>query len=244
CADLVRRSLPEDITLKDIGEHSLKGLQQLEHLYQVIAPDLSKDFPPLASAMTHAHNLPVQRTSFIGRQAQVIQVKELLRQHTLVTLTGSGGVGKTRLSLQAAAELVEQFADGVWLVELAPVVDPTQVTQALASVLGLKTGGGEPLHEVLLDYLHGKQALLVLDNCEHLIEACASLANDLLQTCRRLKILASSREALGVVGEIPFRVPSMTLPDPFHLLELAAVDLFEGCACSANAPAPSGPIFR
>jgi predicted ATPase/class 3 adenylate cyclase len=244
CADLVRRSLPEGVTLEDIGEHSLKGLQQLEHLYQVIAPDLSKDFPPLASAMSHAHNLPVQRTSFIGRQAQVIQVKELLRQHTLVTLTGSGGVGKTRLSLQAAAELVEQFADGVWLVELAPVVDPTQVTQAVASVLGLKTGGGEPVHEILLDYLHGKQALLVLDNCEHLIEACASLANDLLKDCWRVKILASSREALGVVGEIHFRVPSMSLPDSTRLPELAEMEQFEAVRLFSERARAVRPDFQ
>jgi predicted ATPase len=243
-ADLVMRELPAGVSLKDLGEHSLKGLRWLEHLYQVSAQGVDQDFPPLASAVTHPHNLPVQRTSFIGRQSQIIQVKELLTQHSLVTLTGSGGVGKTRLSLQAAAGLLEQFADGVWLVELALEVDPARVTQAVASALGLKNGGGEPIHEVLLDYLQGKQVLLILDNCEHLIEACASLANDLLQACLGLKILASSREALGVVGEIPFRVPSMTLPDQSHLPQLPVLEQFEAVRLFSERARTARPDFK
>ena len=243
-ADLVRRRLPDGVTLKDLGEHRLKGMEWPEHLYQVCVPGLSQDFPPLASGISHPNNLPVQRTSFIGRQAQVSEVKELLKEHTLVTLTGSGGVGKTRLSLQAAQELVDQFADGVWLVELAAVTDPGMVTQAVGSALELKSIGSQPIHEILLEYLHNRQVLLVIDNCEHLIEACAALADDLLRVCPKVKILASSREALGVVGEVPFRVPSLTLPDPHHLPELAALEQFEAVRLFAERARLARPEFQ
>ena len=153
-------------------------------------------------------------------------------------------MGKTRLSLQVAEELVDQFADGVWLVELAPVSDPTLVTQIVASVLGLKSAGSQPIHEILLDYLHGRQVLLVLDNCEHLIEACAILVDELLQVSPRLKILASSREALGVAGEIPFRVPSMTLPDLSHLPELAEMEQFEAVRLFSERARAALPDFQ
>ncbi len=187
------------------------------------------------------HNLPVQMTSFIGRQDQVSQAKGLLRQHALVTLTGSGGVGKTRLALQVAEKMVDQYADGVWLVELTAVTNPDMVTQAVASVLGLNSIGSKPIHEILLDYLQHKQAILVLDNCEHLIDTCAILVNELLQNCRHLKILATSREALCVVGERPFRVPSLTLPDPSHLPEFVVMEQFEAVSLfieRANAVMP------
>ena len=242
--ELCDHQLPQGVRLKDMGEHRLKGMSTLEHLYQACAPGLQEDFPPLASGITHPNNLPVQRTAFIGRQAQVIQVEELLEQVTLVTLTGSGGVGKTRLSLQVAHEVLERFPDGIWFLELAPVTNPALLVQTVAGVLGLQTEGSRTLHEVLLEYLRGKQALLVLDNCEHLIEACAALADDLMQNCQGLKILASSREALGVVGEMPFRVPSMTLPDPHHLSELTEMEACEAVRLFTERARASQTGFR
>jgi predicted ATPase/class 3 adenylate cyclase len=243
-ADLVKRKLPEGVTLKDMGEHRLKGMEWLEHLYQACAPGLPQDFPPLATTISHPHNLPVQRTSFIGREAQVNHVKELVGRHALVTLTGSGGVGKTRLSLQVARELLDEFPDGVWLVELAPVTDPGLVVQAVAATLGLRTMTSQSLHEILLEYLQNRQVLLVIDNCEHLIANCAVLVDELLRACSKIKILASSREALGVVGEMPYRVPSMTLPDPAHRPELAELEQCEAVRLFSERARPAKLDFR
>src|SRR5512137_1333723 len=197
-AELVRGDLPADVTLRDMGEHRLKGLVNLEHLWQMVAPDVQQDFPPLSSLNAIPNNLPVQLTSFIGREKDIAEVERLLSSSRLVTLTGSGGAGKTRLSLQVAAEVIDDFAQGVWFVELAPLSDPALVPQAVASALGLREEKGQPLMTMLTDYLHAKTLLVVLDNCEHLIEACAQLADALLHACPRLKILASSREALGI----------------------------------------------
>jgi predicted ATPase/DNA-binding CsgD family transcriptional regulator len=198
----------------------------------------------LVNALVIKNNLPRQLTSFIGREDEIMRLLELVQELPLVTLTGSGGVGKTRLSLQVAQEMVERFEDGVWLVELAAVTDPGMVPQAVASTLGLKSLSSQSIREILLGYLHGKQILLVLDNCEHLVEACASLADELLQVSQRLKILASSREALRVAGEILFHVPSMTLPDPAHLPELAGMAQFEAVRLLNERACAVRPDFR
>jgi predicted ATPase/DNA-binding SARP family transcriptional activator len=160
------------------------------------------------------HNLPVQLTSFIGRESEISEIKKLLNTTHLLTLTGVGGTGKTRLALQVAADLVDQFSEGVWLVELAPLRDPSQVVPAVVTVLGLQEQPGRPLVEVLVNYLHEKQLLLVLDNCEHLVESCAILATQLLRSCPELKILTTSRLHLNVAGETIFHVPPLALPDP------------------------------
>lgn len=162
-------------------------------------------------------NLPLQVTRFFGREREIAQLKERLAEHRLVTLTGSGGVGKTRLSLRVAEELLDDFPDGVWLVELAPLSDPALVAQQVASSMGLRDEPGRPILEALTAFLSERQALLVLDNCEHLLEACARLADTLLHACPRLRILASSRELLGNAGEAVFHVPSLPFPDPDHL---------------------------
>jgi len=227
-ADLVQRELPEGVRLKDLGEHHLKGMQWLEHLYQVSAPGLVQDFPPLASVITHPHNLPTQLTSFVGREREIEAVLDLLRNHRLITLTGSGGVGKTRLALVVAARVLDDYPAGVWYIELAPLSDPDLVPHSVAYTLGLREAAGVSILDTLTFFLSTRQGLLLLDNCEHLLKACSSLADHLLVNCPKLRILASSREPLGVAGEMVFRVPSLTVPDPQQLVSLDALAACEG----------------
>ena len=159
------------------------------------------------------HNLPSELYSFVGREKERAEVRRLLEDARLLTLTGAGGCGKTRLALAAADELVDTFEDGVWLVALAPLADPSLVPQAVASTLGLREQTGRSLTRTLSDSLASKRVLLVLDNCEHLIEACAELAESLLRSCSGLRVLATSREALGITGEVAWPVPALSLPD-------------------------------
>jgi predicted ATPase/class 3 adenylate cyclase len=215
--DLVRDQLPEGLSLRDLGEHRLKDLVRPEHIYQLNHPKLPSDFPPLRSIDAFPNNLPVQLTSFIGREREMEEAKERLNSARLLTMIGPGGTGKTRLALQLAAELLPSFSDGVWVAELAPLADPALILQTIASVLGLREQLGMPLDELVFDYLRAKNILLVVDNCEHLVEACAQLVNQLLHTCSNLKIIASSREALGINGETIFRVPSLSLPEPTQI---------------------------
>ena len=230
-ADLVQYDLPSGVELLDLGEHRLKGLQHPEHLWQVIAADLPRDFPPVQSLNYIPSNLPLQLSSFIGREGELAETKRLLETTRLLTLTGPGGTGKTRLSLQLAGEVMEAFPGGVWLVELAPLSDPALVPQAAAAVLGVHELFGRSLLEGLIDYLRAKSLLLLLDNCEHLIDACAGLVTTLLSACPKLKILSTCREALGVTGETIYRLPSLSLPDRHSttadaLLKSEAVRLF------------------
>src|SRR5437016_886728 len=228
----MREHLPADVSLRDLGLHRLKDLQQPEHLFQLLHPALPADFPPLRSLEAFAHNLPRQLTSFIGREREMAEIRRLLSTTSLLTLTGSGGCGKTRLALQVAADLVEAYAEGVWLVELAALADPALVSQTVASALGVREEPGRPLWETLRDYLRPKALLLLLDNCEHLLSACAQLADHLLRSCSRLRILASSREGLGIAGELTYRVPSLAMPgagerpSAQRLAEYEAVQLF------------------
>jgi predicted ATPase/class 3 adenylate cyclase len=208
-AELVRGDLSAEVTLRAMGEHRLKGLAQLEQLWQLIAPDITTEFPPLKSLTTVPNNLPLQLTSFVGREKEIADIKGLLTSARLITLTGSGGTGKTRLSQEVGAEVLTSFPNGAWLIELAPLSDPAQIIPALAQVFGLQELPFNPLANLVLDYLRDKKLLLILDNCEHLIEACARLADDLLHQCAGLKILASSREALGIAGEVAYRIPSL-----------------------------------
>jgi predicted ATPase/class 3 adenylate cyclase len=216
-AELVRGHLPEGVLLRDMGEHRLKGEMTLERLWQPVAGDLRADFPPLKSLSLIPNNLPVQLTSFVGREHELSQTKDLLASTHLLTLIGPGGTGKTRLGLQLAAEVFPEFADGAWLVELAPLADPALLLQTVAATLGLREIPGVPLQDLVIDYLCARRLLLILDNCEHLVEACAGLTEALLRHCTHLKIIASSREALGIAGETVYRVPPLTLPDPGSL---------------------------
>ena len=213
-AELLQDEIPKGIALRELKEHRLKGLPALEHLWQVVSPELQQDFPPLQTLREIPNNLPVQLTRFIGREQEVEEIKQRLEKNRLVTLTGSGGVGKTRLSIQAASILLEEYPHGVWLVELAPLTDPEGVTAAICAALDITLQGPTPPINVLIEYLHSKKLLLVVDNCEHLIDTCAQLCESLLHACPDLRILASSREALGIDGENTYRVPSLSLPDP------------------------------
>ncbi len=229
--ELLLEDLPEDISLRDLGERRLKDLIRPEHIYQLDIPGLPVDFPPLKTLDLYRHNLPMQLTSFIGREREINELKKLIAKTRLLTLTGVGGTGKTRLALQVSADVVEDFEDGVWLVELAPLSDSALVPQAVASMLGLQEPMGRAVLDILKDYLLRKNLLLVLDNCEHLIEACAQLADALLHVAPHLNILATSREALGIAGESTYHVRSLSLPDtpqpsPDILSQYDAVSLF------------------
>ncbi len=173
------------------------------------------------------NNLPLQVSSFVGREREIARVGELLADHRLLTLTGPGGSGKTRLALAVASEVLGGFEDGVWLVELASLSDPDLVPQAVASVLGVREVPGSPLADSLCLHLGSRGVLLVLDNCEHLVGACATLAEALLHSCPNLRILATSREALGVAGESLFAVPPLSLPDPRRLPALESLPRYE-----------------
>jgi len=242
-AELIHNELPKGITLRDMKEHRLKGLPDPELLWQMVAPDLQQDFPPLQSLKEIPNNLPVQLTNFIGREKEVEQIKKLLEKNRLVTLTGSGGTGKTRLSLQAAAELLDHFDHGVWFVELAPLTDPDLIPQTILSTIGVNEQQGWTPIEVLKEYLHEKESLIVLDNCEHLIEASAKLANTLLNAAPSLKILASSREALGVKGELSYPVPSLSLPDPKHLPVIEQLSQYEAVRLFIDRASLVSPHF-
>ena len=170
-----------------------------------------------AGARATRHNLPIHLSTFIGREREIETVKQLLSTSRLVTITGAGGSGKTRLALQVAAHLLATFADGVWLVELASLSEPALVPQAVISALDIREQPGRHLTEVLSGYLRPRQMLLILDNCEHLIDACAALAETLLRTCPHLRILATSREAIGITGESAWMVPSLSVPNPARL---------------------------
>lgn len=230
--ELVRDVLPTDTELLDLGEKRLKDLLRPEHLYQLNIAGLPAIFPPLKTLDLFPNNLPTQLTSFVGREDQIAELKQELDVHRLITLTGSGGTGKTRLSLQVAAELLERFDHGVWFIELAPLTDPDLIPQTILSAIGISEQPNKTPLEILKDYLHEKKTLIVLDNCEHLVTASAQVVNALLNPAPKLRILASSREALGVKGELSYPVPSLSLPDlkhlptPEQLLQYEAVRLF------------------
>jgi predicted ATPase/class 3 adenylate cyclase/Tfp pilus assembly protein PilF len=229
--DLVRDVLPAGLSIRDVGEHRLADLVRPEQVFQLSRADLPTDFPPLRSLDSYPHNLPMQLTSFIGREKELVDLGRALTTR-LLTLTGTGGAGKTRLALQLAADQLDRFPEGVWVVELASLTDPALVTQAVALVVGVREEPGQPLLTTLLAALRGRQLLLLLDNCEHLLEACAQLTDAVLRGCPWVQILATSREALGIAGEVARRVPSLAVPPadrlpPIEQLnQYAAVRLF------------------
>ncbi|HEU0295893.1 MAG TPA: tetratricopeptide repeat protein [Anaerolineales bacterium] len=225
--ELVRDILPADTELLDMGEKHLKDLLRPERIYQLSVAGLPAAFPPLKTLDLFPNNLPVQLTSFVGRENEIAELKQELEAHRLVTLTGSGGTGKTRLSLQVAADLLEKFDHGVWFVELAPLTDPDLIPQTILSTIGISEQPSKTPLEILKEYFHEKNALIVLDNCEHLITASAQVTNALLNAAPGLKVLASSREALGVKGELSYPVPSLSLPDVKHLPAIEQLSQYE-----------------
>lgn len=258
-AELVRGELPEGITLRDMKENRLKGLLNPEQLWQVIAADLPQDFPPLETLNSIPNNLPIHVTSFVGREKEIIEVKQLFSTARLLTFTGSGGTGKTRLSLHVAAEMLDTFKNGVWFIELAPLSDPALVPFTAASVLGLRDEPGRPLMSTLLDWLRDKESLLILDNCEHLIDACAKFADQVLHASPTMRILATSREALGIAGESIYRVPTLPAPNPEEKIRIEQLEQYDAVrlfidrvvqalstfrVTNANAPAVAQICYR
>ena len=210
-AELLKGLLPPQTSLLDLGQHRLKDLAEPEHVSQLLAPGLATEFPPLRSLDILANNLRPALTSFIGRETEIAEITTLLELHRLVTLVGSGGIGKTRTSLQIAANHVDRFADGVWFVELAPLSDASYLPSTIAQAANLALGSsGEPL-EALVQALASKNVLIVLDNCEHIVDGTARTLAAILRACAGVRILASSRQALGVAGEAAYRMPSLPL---------------------------------
>jgi predicted ATPase len=259
-AELVREHLPPDAALRDLGRHRLKDLSLPEQIYQLIAPDLPADFPALKTLDARRTNLLAQPTALLGRAQELASVCTLLRRADvrLVSLTGPGGTGKTRLALQVAAELLDAFDDGVWFVDLAPLSDANLVIATIMQTLQLKEIGGQPALELLKTYLHDKQVLLILDNFEQVVEAASQLAA-LLAAAPQLKVLVTSRIVLRLRGEQEYAVPPLALPDLKHLPALdvlsqyAAVELFIQRAqavqpdfqvTNANAPAVAEICYR
>ena len=258
-AELIREALPPQTDLRDLGTHRLKDLVQPQLIFQAVAPDLPVEFPPLKTLDVLPNNLPIQLTSFIGREKETKELIGLLGRVRLLTLTGTGGAGKTRLSLHIAADVIDGFEHGAWFVDLAPVSDPALVPQTVMNGLDLREEARRAPVDVLADFLRAKELLLVLDNCEHLIQACAQLARHLLTQCPHLKVLATSREALAVPGENIYQVPALSFPDPQRLPPLEslsqydAVRLFieratavqpEFAVTNANAPAVAQICYR
>ncbi|MEX1007414.1 MAG: adenylate/guanylate cyclase domain-containing protein [Acidimicrobiia bacterium] len=238
-ADLARDSLTEGVVLTDLGDHRLRDLSRPERVFQIHAPDLAGSFAPLRSVDSFPGNLPLQVSSFIGREQEIAQIVAALHEARVVTLTGVGGVGKTRLALQVAAEVLPRFREGAWLVELAPVRDPDGVVDAFAIVFGVTPRAGQRLTDALVEFLATKQLLLVVDNCEHLLDPVADLVDEIGRSCPAVVVLATSREGLALVGERILAVPSLGAPPSGAELEAIvasdAVQLFVDRARGADA---------
>jgi len=255
---LVDHALPTGLTLKDLGVHRLKDLAQPERIFQLMVEGLPENFPPLKTLEATPNNLPTQLTSFIGRDDQVREAKQLLARSRLLTLTGPGGTGKTRLSLEIAANVLDQFPDGVYFVPLSAIHDPELVPSAIAQALSISTTGQRRPIDALVDFLREKRTLLVLDNFEQVLDA-APVASQLLEGSAGLRVLVSSRAVLRVSGEQEFPVPPLGLPDLKALPGLAALSQFEAVrlfieravavkpdfhATNENAPAIAGICER
>jgi predicted ATPase/class 3 adenylate cyclase len=243
-ADLLASDLPAGLRLEDRGEHRLKDLARTERLYQAVASDLPSQFPPLRSLDTMPNNLPRQVTSFVGRGPEIERVTRALVGASLVTLTGPGGVGKTRLAVHVAADVLDQFAGGVWLVELARLTDESLVPAAVAATLGVPEQPGRDPMATLTEHVGLRRVLLVLDDCEHVIDATARLADALIRSCQELRILATSREALGIGGEQLLPVPSLSLPDAGLTPSIEALATNDSVRLFLDRATAVSPSFR
>jgi predicted ATPase len=242
--ELVRDRLADGMSLMDLGEHRLKDLTRPEHIYQAVINGVRQEFPSLRTLDARPTNLPIQPTAFIGREKEIGEVCALLRQEDvrLLTLTGPAGTGKTRLGLQAGAELLDDFQDGVFFVSLAPIRDPDQVVPSIASTLDLREAGGRPLAGVLKSYLKHKQMLLVIDNFEHVADAAQELG-ELGQASPGLKMLVTSRVPVQLYGEQRYPVPAMSVPDQRHVPPLDRLSQYESVALFIQRASEVRPDF-
>ncbi|MCW3098276.1 MAG: putative ATPase [Chthonomonadaceae bacterium] len=251
--EMTRDNLPEGGTLLSLGAHRLKDLQRPEQVYQLCHPDLPSEFPPLHSLDSLPTNLPQQLNSFIGREKEIAYLVFLLSPHQasassvagrLLTVAGAGGAGKTRLTVQAGAELLDLYPDGVWLVELAALTEGSMVVQAITTVLGLREEPGRTLLATLQEHLRDREMLLILDNCEHLVDACARVAQTLLHACPNVRLLATSRETLNIPGETVWRIPSLSLPEEGADLSAASVSASEAAQLFVERAQAVVPSFH
>ena len=259
--ELVRDILPANASIIELGLHRLKDLVRPEQVYQLKVEGIPHEFPSLNSLDNPAlpNNLPQQTTSFIGREAEVIRLKQLAGESRCVTLVGSGGAGKSRLTLQVGAELLGDDPDGVWLVELAPISDRSLVPSAVMTALGISDVPGRSAMDAVVDYLRSRRLLLLLDNCEHVLDVAAKVIDQILRHCPNVRVIANSREALNIPGEATFRVPSLSFPKrdqiytPQSLGQFDSVRLFLSRAQFAlatfsitneNAPAVADICYR
>src|SRR5881227_2352066 len=238
-AGILRDALPDGASLIELGRHRLRDLSELEHVFQLAHPKLRIDFPPLKSLTNFRQNLPIQLTSFIGRVEEQKTVRALIEKHRVVTLVGAGGCGKTRLAIQVGADELENFPDGVRFVDLAPLSGAGLVLDAISAALGAKIETGLSAIDALAKALEGTQTLIILDNCEHLLAECAEAVSALLRASGDVRVLATSREPLGLAGEMMWRVPPLSLPDgersPDEVVKCEAVQLFVDRATAVRA---------
>jgi predicted ATPase/class 3 adenylate cyclase/DNA-binding CsgD family transcriptional regulator len=240
--ELVADSLPDGVSLRDLGLHRLRDLARAEQVYQLCHADLPDDFGALRSLSAFLNNLPLQISTLVGREAEIAEVRELLGRSRLLTLTGAGGCGKTRLALQVAAEVLDDHPGGVWWVDLAPISDPALVASEVAATLSIRELPSQPVIDTLTTQLAERRLLIGLDNCEHLLQACAELAATLLEACPGVVILATSRESVGVDGEQSWRVPSLQVPEAE--LALAALTGVEAVLLFCDRARHARPNFR
>src|SRR5215218_545124 len=240
---LVEHALPEEVSLRDLGEHRLKDIALPVHLHELVVEGLTADFPPPRTLDARPGNLPVQLTSFIGREQEIAEVRALLEQTRLLTLTGPGGTGKSRLALQVAAELLPAFKDGAFFADLSSVADPTLVPPVVARALAVPEAAGRSILEAVQERLRDKELLLVVDNFEQVVEA-APLLEELLTAAPRLKVLVTSRVVLALRGEQAYAVPPLDLPDPRRLPDLHTLGEFEAVRLFTDRARAVRPAFQ
>lgn len=229
-AEAATESLPAGVTFRSLGEHRLRDLSSPERIVELVHPQLPPLNMQLRSLNELPNNLPIELTSFVGREVELEQLEKLALTNRLVTVVGVGGAGKTRLALHVASQVLDDYPDGVWLVELATVSDRPEVIPTIASALGFSDSGDGPIQERLIRYLERRRLLILLDNCEHVVDTVAHVTRDILEECPGVNVLATSRELLGVPGEVPYQLRSMTVPtgrpEVSQLGEFDAVRLF------------------